>query len=221
MNSALPRPFRKLVWRLRHGKVSRKEVFFRDQRERGTYAFIHINKCGGTSIEQALNLPKIHDTALQRRDLIGAEAWERLKTFSIVRHPYAKVISHYNYRAKTGQTGLDDSHIGLNDWVRAAYRDRDPRYYDNPLMFAPCRDWLVDEEDRIIVDYIGKLETIAEDWMKIRELIGAKADLPVLNTTTRAGSGKARPADLLEPETRAVLDEVFARDFDSFGYDRR
>ena len=137
-----------------------------------------------------------------------------------MRHPYAKVISHYNYRVKTAQTGMEDSHITLNDWVRAAYRDHDPTYYDNPLMFAPCRDWLVDENDRIIVDFIGKLENIDTDWPQIRALIGVTAELPTLNTTTRAGHGKARPAELLDAEARAILDQTFARDFDTFGYEK-
>ena len=37
------------------------EDYLRAQQRDGTYPFIHINKCGGTSVEQALGLPKIHE----------------------------------------------------------------------------------------------------------------------------------------------------------------
>ncbi|NRB36268.1 MAG: hypothetical protein HRU31_16320 [Rhodobacteraceae bacterium] len=37
-----------------------------------------------TAVEAALGLPKIHDTALQRREKIGKARWDRVPTFSIV-----------------------------------------------------------------------------------------------------------------------------------------
>ena len=51
---------------------SQKHLYYRWQRRFGRVVFIHINKCGGTSIEAALGIPKkIHDTALRRREMIG------------------------------------------------------------------------------------------------------------------------------------------------------
>ena len=62
---------------LRWAQKVRRVVYARRLRKTiyGQFAFIHINKCGGTSIEAALNLPKTHDTAQQRRDKIGRDHW--------------------------------------------------------------------------------------------------------------------------------------------------
>lgn len=208
---------RKATRRLRNRGLSSYDAFLRDQRRDGTWAFIHINKCGGASVEKAFDLPRIHDTARQRRDRLGADRWAALATFSIVRDPYAKVVSHYKYRIKTNQTDLAARDIDLSDWVCRAYGDRDPAYYDKPLMFAPCLDWIADEDGRIIVDYVARLETIDADWPKIQTLIGQDVALPKTNRTDH--TNRLGPADLNDA-ARAVIAARFAPDFDQFGYAR-
>ena len=94
----LRRMLLKQAWWLRHDVLGLSKDFIEQQRETGTYAFIHINKCGGTSVEAALGIPKVHDTAQERREKLGVEAWDRLKNFSGVRDPYARVASLYRYR---------------------------------------------------------------------------------------------------------------------------
>ncbi len=200
---------------LKQGGRSRTEHYLHTQKTSGSWAFIHINKCGGTSVEHALNIPKIHDTAQQRRDILGADRWAALRSFSIVRHPYERVRSLYKYRIKTAQTGLEDGHIGLDDWIAKVFDERDPAYHDKPLMFLPARDWLTDETGRIIVDTVVKLETIDEDWPKIQESIGIAARLPKKNTTAKSGTGAA---EAMSAESVAILQRYFAADFDSFGY---
>lgn len=88
-------------WLRYSGYKLRCAEFLLRQRLTGEAIFIHINKCGGSSVEEALGIPvKIHDTAAARRRKIGARRWDRAFTFTLVRHPYSKVISHYSYRRK-------------------------------------------------------------------------------------------------------------------------
>ena len=105
------------------------------------YVFIHINKTGGSSVEAALRLPFEHKTALEKEAELGPALWRRKHKFAFVRNPWDKVVSHYHYRVQTNQTGLGDASLSFGDWVRAVYRDRDPRYYDEPRMFVPQWEW--------------------------------------------------------------------------------
>lgn len=192
--------------------------FWFKQKYTDSYAFIHINKCGGTSVESALRLTKVHDTARQRRQAIGAARWARIYTFSIVRHPFAKVVSHYKYRIKTNQTDLGTTPIDLNTWVARAYGDRDPAYYDKPLMFAPCSDWITDETGTQIVDEVFKLEEINQHWPHICARIGRPATpLPNKNATTN--TSRTRAGDLLSAENKTLLEAHFRDDFQRFHYD--
>ena len=185
------------------------------QRLGGRYVFIHINKCGGTSVEAALGIPvKIHDSARVRRQKLGASRWDDAFTFAVVRHPYSRLISLYKYRILTNQTALGQRPIGINDWLREIYERRNPAYHDKPLMFAPCFDWVSDAGGRIIVDYLGRLETIGEDWPLIQARTGSTAVLPVRNA-----SGAGPGWDVLEPATRSLIQQHFAKDFEVFGYE--
>lgn len=194
------------------GHKSPQDRYIEEQRRAGTFCFIHINKCGGTSIEAALGMPKIHDTAQQRREKVGEKRWNAMRKFSVVRSPYDKVCSHYRYRRKTNQTGLAADPISLDDWVARSYGDHDPLYYDQPLMFAPSLFWLTDKNGEIMMDFIARLEQIDSDWPQIQKLIGVTASLPQLNTT------RAEEANLLSATSRQIIEERFAVDFDTFGY---
>lgn len=202
---------------LRHGGLDWDEAYLRAQAIRGSWAFIHINKCGGTSVEHALNIPKIHDTAQQRRDRLGQARWDALTSFSIVRHPYPRVRSLYHYRIKTDRLDRSRGEIGLDDWIRATFAERDPLYYDKPQMLLPARAWLTDTDDSMMVDFVARLEEIGTDWPRIQALIGSDAELPMKNTT-RGGSGA--PTDGLSRASLDTLAEYFDADFESFGYQR-
>ena len=186
------------------------------QRIAGRYVFIHINKCGGTSVEAALGIPvKIHDTARLRRLKLGRRRWEEAFTFALVRHPYSRLISFYKYRTRYNQTGLrDDRPLDINAWIRATLVDRDPAYYDAPRMFAPCFDWISDRSGRIIVDYVAKIETIGEQWPIIQERTGQTMLLPVYNA-----SGSALGWEVLDVEARRIIQEQFRKDFEELGYE--
>ena len=95
------------------------------------FIFIHINKTGGSSIAKALKLPVnpktvYHKTALEKIGEIGRQQWENRFTFTVIRNPWDKVVSHYHFRVQTNQTNLGIRRIGFKDWIRLAYGDKDP-----------------------------------------------------------------------------------------------
>ncbi|MBT9311110.1 sulfotransferase family 2 domain-containing protein [Leptothoe kymatousa] len=88
------------------------------------FVFVHLHKCGGTSIERALDqetqwndivlgstkygekIQKVyekkfgiykHSSAAEIKSLMGDEVWDNYFTFSIVRHPIDRMVSFYEY----------------------------------------------------------------------------------------------------------------------------
>ena len=188
-------------------------AFMLRQRFSGTWAFIHINKCGGSSIERVTGIPRLHDKALQRRKSVGEARWNAMFTFSVVRDPYERVASLYRYRVKNDRAGLGDGRLGFDDWVQAALVDRNPRYYDKPLMFAPARQWISNEAGEIMVDLVVKLENIELAWPAIAARIGAPPVMSHENRTEREG------APAMSDVSRETIARIYAADFVSFGYD--
>ena len=176
-------------------------------------AFVHINKTGGTSIEQALGLRFQHKTALELRKELGRRNWQRQFSFAFVRNPWDKVASHYRYRVKTNQTGLGTNPLPFKEWVRRSYGENDPRFYDQPKMFMPQLDWISDEHGAVIVDFVGRFERIAEDFAVVCEKLGRHAELPHLKETTRSDYRR-----LYDDETAAIVGRWFLKDIDYFHY---
>lgn len=175
--------------------------------------FVHINKTGGSSIEVALGLPFQHRTALELRQDLGEERWRSRFSFAFVRNPWDRIASHYAYRVKTDQTGLGDRHIGFNDWVRLAYGERDPRYYDQPKMFMPQTHWIADTAGEIMVDFVGRFERLEHDFATVCERLGRQARLPHLKR-----SGGSAPVEEYSDEAVEIVRTRFAEDIERFGY---
>lgn len=178
--------------------------------------FVHINKTGGSSVEKALGLPFQHRTALEFIDLVGQDSWNRRFTFSFVRNPWDKVLSHYRFRVKTNQTELGTRTIPFSDWVIRAYGEQDPLYYDQPKMFMAQTGWICDPEGSVLVDFIGRFETLESDFSEVAQRLGRKVELPHLK---RSSEGRRSHRESYSGEAAAVIERVFRQDLDVFGYE--
>lgn len=182
-------------------------------RGRTDFFFVHINKTGGSSIESALNLPFGHKTALQKIQQVGREKWDAGLSFTVVRNPWDKVLSHYLYRVKTNQTGMGEKEIKFNDWVRLTYGEKNSDYYDKPKMFMPQMDWICDENGVVLVDEILRFENLAEDFDGLAVKIGQSVSLPHLKKTQHGNY-----YNYYDNESVEIIGNWFQRDIDEFGY---
>ena len=181
----------------------------------GTFIFIHINKTAGTSLGNAIGLPiKHHQTAREVIARIGRDKWDKAYKFTLVRNPWDKVVSHYEYRRKRNKTALASNEIPFREWVRITYGpDKDPFYYNNPKAFQPQVEWLKDDDGKITIDFIGKFESINEDFRQIRNAIGIDAELPHLNASKRSGY-----RHYYDDESREIVSKWFQEDIEFFDY---
>lgn len=185
------------------------------QGNNGPYIFIHINKTAGTSIGNAIGLPvKHHQTAREVIARIGRDKWDKAYKFTMVRNPWDKVVSHYEYRRKRNKTEIATRGISFSEWVKKTYGpEQDSFYYNNPRAFQAQVEWLKNDEGRIDIDFIGKFETVNTDFDKIKKAIGLKAELPHLNASNRASY-----QSYYDTETREIVANWFREDIEAFEY---
>jgi len=178
------------------------------------FIFIHINKTGGSSVEKALNIRYEHKTALEKIGEIGRKNWDSKFTFTIIRNPWDKVVSHYHYRLKTNQTDLRDNPIGVNEWVKRAYGNQDASYYDRPKMFMPQINWVTDKNGTILVNEIIHFENLECEFNKVLEKLGKKGiTLPHVKKSDR-GDYK----NYYDEETIVIVGNWFEQDIKGFDY---
>ena len=181
----------------------------------GSYIFIHITKTAGTSIGRAIGLPvKHHLTAREVIAKIGKQKWNAAYKFTLVRNPWDKVVSLYEYRRKKDKTKIASRGITFTEWVNLTHgQHQDPFYYNNVKSFQPQVEWLKDDEGIIAIDFIGKFESIRTDFDQIKYTIGTNADLPHLNATNRS-----KFKDYYSDETRELVACWYHEDIEFFGY---
>lgn len=207
VRDAIPLPY---TWRVKGVKaVSRiHQRFFED------FVFIHINKCGGTSLERALGIPFLdHDMASERRAFLGEKEWNKRFKLTLVRHPYDRVISHYLYERRDEDVTEEQLHRDFPAWL-----DRWEKANANgPIRWdAPMRDWITDAQGNILVDKFYKLENINEAVDDIARATGRSMTLHHIKA-------KKQNADRKSFLTQDVKDRIFQThrvDFETFGYAR-
>ena len=185
------------------------------QGKNGPFVFIHINKTAGTSIGNAIGLPvKNHLTAKEVIARIGQNKWNSAYKFTFVRSPWDKAVSLYEYRRKKDRTKIATRGILFSDWVRMTYGEEKDFSYYNVKAFQPQVEWLKNNQGNIAMDFVGKFESISEDFKQIAKAIGSDAELPHLNASKRVGY-----QSYYDNETRDIIAHWFREDIELFGYE--
>jgi len=112
------------------------------------FAFIHINKAGGTSISEALapwadaqTIVLDHDPAFLYRERMGAALWGEIFSFALLRNPWDRMVSSYEYRRQylIGEGANAAACLSFRDWmlgpVTAAPLDKE---WSNQLWMVKC-----------------------------------------------------------------------------------
>lgn len=195
------------------------------------FIFVHINGCGGTSIEESLSEfghwqphrvdPNViqgplrfasqHLTAAEFKEYYPEDVWKGYYKFSFVRNPFDRILSYYLTRYQ------DES--GFKSFVNSLSRGvplLESGCPDHQRMTSPCADWLSDANGLLLdLDYIGKLETISTDFAEVCGRIGIKAQLVHANKTRN----RTRPTEeYFDQHTWNQIAIRFQADVEQFGY---
>lgn len=175
------------------------------------FVFVHINKCGGTSMERALGQPFInHATALEHRSVLGERRWSNRFVFSLVRNPYFRLASMYLYQSSA--LGCEVSIGDFTRWLEDIAR-RNRQGIAGPKI-SPQLSWLVDQEGNLIVDKWYRLEQIEEKKSELEGQLGFSLNLQRLNSQSNAIGYH----ELFDAQSTDIIHDTFADDFSIFGY---
>jgi hypothetical protein len=74
-------------------------------------------------------------------------------------------------------------------------------------------DWIADSSGKVLVKYVGRFESLNEDFKHVCELIGRSVELPHLKQSRRDDYRK-----YYDDDSAAVVASWFRRDISSFNY---
>lgn len=197
------------------------------------FIFIHVNKAAGTSMQRALQpfahmppgnaLGKLksklnlardyrerafneHTDASQLRRQLPPQIYDDFFKFAFVRNPWDWLASTYHYLCNTPTHRHHQRVVAMASFV--AYVD-----------FEIARDKrsqaaFVSDDNEVIVDFVGRFETLEEDFQSTCGHIGIDVSLPHANKTAHCDYRKLYDDVLIEKVARH-----WRRDIDLFAYE--
>lgn len=179
--------------------------------------FIHVPRTGGTSILEAIDI--------QSHDHKGwaqyTEEIKRLRSFSVVRNPYDRLVSIYEY------IRMEKSHWHSSDQTTPMGIHPLHQFCKNHTFAEFC--WLVSKQpfvcehtppqhlyicsadNTIMVSRVLRFENLAQDFTQFMD---GKVRLRTLNASTRAKAWQ----NYYTPELSSLVYEIYKKDFLIFDY---
>jgi hypothetical protein len=140
-----------------------------------------------------------HMPAWRVRTYIGDAIWNSYFKFSFERNPWDRQVSFYAYKTR---------HKGERPSFDAFNRDKRRAYVQNFDLYA------IDGQPAL--DFLGRYESLEDDFRKVREAIGIGAELalPKANASERPKSYR----DFYTDESRQMIGDWYRREIDLLGY---
>ncbi|MDY0132483.1 MAG: sulfotransferase family 2 domain-containing protein [Desulforegulaceae bacterium] len=181
--------------------------------------FIHIPKAAGTAVRVALGEPETgrlhlpwwvyHQASPQR--------FNNFYKFAFVRDPLDRVFSGYRY-LKSGGNKMGDLEIAkylekyksFNEFLECEFLNGKMIYHP---IFRPQSWYLCNWKGEIQVNFIGRFETMADDFDIIADKIGLEdfKELTVINKTL------SKP-EVFSIEAKEIIYNTYQDDYQIFDY---
>lgn len=207
--------------------------------------FVHVPKCAGQSIEQfflrrigldwerraplllrpndvpALGPPRL--AHLRATEYVGLrwmtqEQFDAYFKFTVVRDPWDRTASFYRF------LGFDRR----CSFSRFVQRHLAKQMERKAWFLRPQVDYLYDDQGRLLVDFVGRFERLADDFTEACARMGiADAALPHVNDSKKhSASGFNRwlrrrvlpYRDMYDAQSRDTVARLYASDVSAFGY---
>jgi hypothetical protein len=167
------------------------------------YTFCHIPKTGGTSVKKVLSVQTNHNVFDRKNS--------NCFSFAFVRNPYQRFLSAYFFLVNGGlgtkQKNEKEKYIGnsdIDEFIKTKLVNSLEQEH-----FTPQHYFIPDG-----VDYLGKVETMQQDFNEICKVIGLEPiQLPYENKTPKYEYE-------LTDEQKDIIYEIYKEDFIRFGYQK-
>ncbi|HEF3642180.1 TPA: sulfotransferase family 2 domain-containing protein [Campylobacter jejuni] len=198
---------------------------FKDYHDKYGCIFIHVPKVAGTSIERVVfETDKWLVGHVRALDYINQDKnkFESYFSFAFVRNPFDRMVSAFHYLKKGGGNDYD------KNWANENLKDFDTfeqfvlalqnkNVKDKILSwqhFTPQYKFICDENKNILVNFIGKLENINNDFKIVKNELNFDRNLIHSNSSKHEIF-----SNYYNEKTYNIIAELYKEDFALFDYD--
>jgi hypothetical protein len=190
--------------------------------------FMHIPKTAGISLYKAIRHPNVRIKGHFIQNPFHRYLKDTLPSyknkpyvFTFVRNPWDRLVSAFFYLNEGGRNLSDKA--DSKKYLRKYQGDFETFIKEGiaegkaleQLHLKPQSVWVCDDEGNLLVDYIGRFESLQEDLDRISEEIG----IPFKPLAHTNGSSHKHYQDYYTEETKAIVAEAYKKDIELFNYD--
>lgn len=198
-----------------------------DLRGRGEYSFyadkhrcifIHIPKAAGTSVSWTLFDKGSRHVPWFRYYQANPVKYRNYFKFAFVRNPWDRVVSSFFFLKRGGMAPHDkrwaEEHLAdfpdFSSFVKGWVNEENIHTW---MHFQPQYHFICNEQDRVMVDFVGRMENINEDFKYVAQRLGCDKSLVSKNT-----GNNDHYSHYYNKETRDIVERVYSKDIDIFEY---
>lgn len=146
---------------------------------------------------------------------IRANATKTFKSFfkfSAVRNPWARAVSVYSRQDSVYLKPEVTFRTFCEHYMNASDTCLFPTLHKNQM------DWFVDENGKILMDYVYKLENFDSAMDEIEQITNGRLKLKKIRKNVNSKSDSHAYRDYYDDETKKLIGKRFEKDIDSFKY---
>jgi len=187
--------------------------------------FIHINKCGGTSMKHIVE--EYNHIKIPSNDNIislkNKKSWNESIKITFVRNPYTRLLSLFHMLKRDGYQSTLDEVIDIitNKNIKYLVSDgglkpRSEEYIRRHGLPMTHKHYGVMNDDLSLdIDYVYKLEELQDKWDEIKQITQINKDLVKLNV-----SKNKNKIDVFTKKQLSKINEYYNNDFICFNYEK-
>src|SRR5690554_1833650 len=184
--------------------------------------FIHIPKVAGTSVLASVAGEKATRNHLPWYVYYTANPYfyNNSFKFSFVRNPWDRAVSAYRYLESGGNktSDLDASKMlsKYNDFDDFVINGLGEGLFRNHLLFLPQSEFVVNGEQELAVDFVGRFENIDQDFTIVLERLGIGSSLAKTNVSDRSRDYRSY---YKKEKTVDIILNIYKQDVSFFSYE--
>ena len=178
--------------------------------------FFHIPKTAGISVSKSLfgDVKWGHRSVSFYKSYYGEDTFNTLYKFCFVRNPYKRLFSAYTFLKQGGINNQDlefsksylKEYTNFNEFVLKGLERKE---FMNWVHFKPQYTFICDENDKVVMDFIGKVENLNTDFNTVCKQLNIKSELQTLNKSKNIKNEFSK-------EIKNIIKLKYQKDFNLF-----
>lgn len=181
--------------------------------------FTHIPKAAGMSIGSSLYDYEVGHIPIIVYKKILENKFDNYFKFTFARHPLDRFVSAYEFLKQGGmkaykndlkfKQNVIDKYENIDDFIENWINEKNIYQY---IHFIPQNYFICDEYGNNLMDFVGKLENIANDYQYVCNKLNIKNNLKFINKTNKNNNNG------LSDSSKNKILAIYKKDFELLDY---